>query len=602
MKLSDYVMERVARAGVRHVFMLPGGGCMHLVDSLGRHPALEHVVNLHEQGCAVAADAYAQAAGSLGVVLVTTGPGGTNALTGVAASYLDSTPVLILSGQVKRADFAAPRGVRQMGFQELDIVAMARPVTKYAAVVAEPGSIRRHLDLALHCALSGRPGPVWLDIPLDVQVAEIDPEALEGWLPGPAAGPGPAALAQAAGQVLALLERAERPAILVGNGVRLAGAAELFLEVAEALGVPVLPTWKAADLIPDDHPLHAGRPGAAGQRAANFTQQTADWLLVLGARLDFGQVAYMHGTFAPGARKLVVDIDPAELGKLEMPLELALCADAGDFLRALHQSLSQFPGRAMGARPAWLERIRGWQARYPVVLPEYWAPRQRVDNYVLVEAISRNLRPGDLLVPGSSGACSELTCQAVRLPAGVRMLNSQGLGPMGFGIPAALGACLASGRRRTLCIDGDGGFQMNIQELEVVRRLDLPITFFVLDNQGYGSIRNSQRGYFQGRYVASEAGSGLTLPDAGRVAEAYGIPSARLDHQEGIVERVRELLDHPGPLVVVVAIDPDQPTQPRAVSYQRPDGSMATRPMEDLFPLLDRDELAANLFNPPPGS
>jgi acetolactate synthase-1/2/3 large subunit len=595
MKLSDYVMLRVAAAGVRHVFTVPGGGCMHLVDSLGRNPDLQFVANLHEQGCAVAADAYGQFTG-LGVALVTTGPGGSNALTGVAASYLDSTPVLIISGQVKRADFAAARGVRQMGFQELDIVAMASPVTKYAALVTEPSSIRRHLDLALHLAVSGRPGPVWLDIPLDVQAAEVEPETMPGMeLPAPA-GPTAADLTAAAERTLALLAQAERPAILVGNGVRLAGAGALFLETAERLGIPVLPTWKAADLLPDDHPLYAGRPGAAGQRAANFTQQNADWLLILGARLDYGQIAYMHDTFAPGARKIMVDIDPAEIAKMAMTIEVPVVADAGAFLRALATAL---PGPDLGRRAPWLERIQAWKARYPVVLPEYWERREGVDNYVLVEAISRNLRAGDLLVPGSSGACSELTCQAIRLPGGVRMLNSQGLGPMGFGIPAALGACIASGGRRTLCVDGDGGFQMNIQELEVVRRLNLPITFFILDNQGYGSIRNSQRAYFDGRYVASDAGSGLTLPDAGRVAEAYGIPSVRLDSQEGIVERIGQLLDREGPLVVVVSIPRDQPTQPRAVSYQKSDGSMATRPMEDLFPLLERAELAENMGNPP---
>jgi acetolactate synthase-1/2/3 large subunit len=589
MKLSDYVMVRLAQAGVRQVFMVPGGGCMHLVDSLGRNPDLGFVANLHEQGATVAADAYAQCSGELGAALVTTGPGGTNALTGVAASYLDSIPVLILSGQVQRKDFAGPRGVRQMGFQEIDIVAMVRPITKYAAVVEDPAAIRRHLDLALHCARSGRPGPVWLDIPLDVQAALVDPDALEGYSAPPCAQPD---LGETARAVLELLAQAQRPAILVGNGVRLAGAGRLFLEVAEALGVPVLPTWKAADLIPDGHPLHAGRPGAAGQRAANFTQQNADWLLTLGARLDYGQVAYMHETFAPRARKIVVDIDPAELGKLAMPLERAVCADAGAFLRALRAAIAE---AGLGHRPAWMARIRAWQQRYPVVLPEYWDTVGCVNNYVLVEAISRNLRAGDLLVPGSSGACSELTCQAIRLPAGVRMLNSQGLGPMGFAIPAALGACIASGGRRTICIDGDGGFAMNLQELEVVRRLDLPITFFVLDNQGYGSIRGSQRGYFQGRFVACDAGSGLTLPDACRVAEAFGIPSARLENQDGIVERVAALLDHSGPLVCVVRIAPDQPTQPRAVSYQRPDGSITTRPMEDLFPLLDRAELRANM-------
>ena len=597
MKLSDYVLARVAQAGADHVFMLPGGGCMHLVDSLGRNRELGYTVNLHEQACAVAADAYAQCRNGLGVALVTTGPGGSNALTGVAASYLDSIPVLILSGQVKRGDFAAPKGVRQLGFQELDIVAMASPVTKYAAVVTDPAQIRRHLDLALHLARDRRPGPVWLDLPLDVQAAEVEPDRLEGWTPAPPPDPDQAKLAQSARTILGLLAGARRPAILVGNGVRHARAERLFLDLAETLGVPVLPTWKAADLIPDDHPLHAGRPGAAGQRAANFTQQNADWLLVLGARLDYGQVAYMHATFAPGAAKIVVDIDPAEIGKLAMPLAHAVCADCGDLLRALAREAAALP-RAYGHRPEWLERIRSWRERYPVVLPEYWKARKPVNNYVLVEAISRNLRAGDLVVPGSSGACSELTCQAIRLPASVRMLNSQGLGPMGFCIPAALGACIASGGRRTIAIDGDGGFQMNVQELETVRRLGLPITFFVLDNQGYGSIRQSQRNYFQGRMVASDAGSGLTLPDPVRVAEAYGIPALRLASQEGLVERVGELLDQPGPRVVAVAIDPDQPTQPRAVSYQRPDGTMATRPMEDLFPLLDRAELEANMIRP----
>jgi acetolactate synthase-1/2/3 large subunit len=381
----------------------------------------------------------------------------------------------------------------------------------------------------------------------------------------------------------------------VGNGVRHAGALDTFLAVAEALGAPVLTTWKAADFLPETHPLFAGRPGAAGQRAANFTQQNADCLLVLGARLDYGQLAYMHEYFARGARKIMVDIDPAEIGKMRMPIDVKVPADAGVFLRAL---ATLIPERNLAARPEWMARIQAWREKYPVVLPEYWDTKDCVDNYVLVEVISRALRAGDVLVPGSSGACSELTCQAVRLPAGVRMLNSQGLGPMGFAIPAALGACVASGRHRTICIDGDGGFQMNLQELEVIHRLDLPVKFFVLDNQGYGSIRSSQRGYFGGRYVASDAGSGLTLPDCAKVAEAFGIPTARLDSHQDLEARVAELLDRPGPLVCVVRIARDQPTQPRAGSYQKPDGSMATRPMEDLLPLLDRDELRANMCIP----
>jgi acetolactate synthase-1/2/3 large subunit len=589
MKLSDYVMDRVAAEGVEDVFLLPGGGCLHLVDSLGRHPKLRFVCNLHEQGTAVAVDAYAQVRG-FGVGLVTTGPGGTNALTGVAAAWLDSTPCLFLSGQVKRADLKRDSGLRQMGFQEIDIVSMARPITKYAVTVEDPAEIRYHLDRALHLARSGRPGPVWIDLPLDVQAAELpDPGSLKGFQPPPT----PVAdLSGAGAKALALLRQAARPALLLGNGVRAAGAVDEALRLAEALQIPVLTTWKAADFLPDTHPLFAGRPGASGQRAANFTQQTSDWLLVLGARLDLGQLAYVHEHFAPRARKLVVDVDGAELRKLQMPLDLALEADAGAFLRAL---LAALPGGPPPDRTPWLAQVADWRRRYPVLLPEYWDASGPVNAYAFMEALSDLLGAGDLLVPGSSGQCSELTHQALRVHRGLRMVNSQGLGTMGLGVPAALGAFVASGGRRTLCVDGDGGFHMNLQELEVIRRLGLPVKFFVLDNQGYGSIRASQRNHFAGRLVASDATSGLTLPDTLAVARGYGIPTAHLDSHEGLRERLADLIGQPGPLVCTVRLDPDQPTLPRVTSRMAADGRMSTLPMEDMFPFLDREVLAREL-------
>jgi len=584
MKLSDYVMDRIAAEGVRHVFMLPGGGCMHLVDSLGRHPALAFICNLHEQGTAVAVDAYAQVRG-FGAGLVTTGPGGTNTVTGVAAAYLDSTPCLFVSGQVKRPDLRHRTGTRQFGFQEIDIIAIVSSITKYAVTVEDPQSIRFHLDKAIHLARTGRPGPVWIDLPLDVQAAEIDPNALEGWIPEPREAPALEAIAR---HTLNLLLQAQRPVILAGNGIRLADALPDFLRLAERLQVPVLTTWKAADFLPETHPLSAGRPGGSGQRAANFAQQTSDALLSLGARLDLGQVAYEHGQFAPRARKVIVDVDPAELGKLRMDLEATVEADAGAFIRAL---LEASEGLAPQDRTPWIDRIAGWKTRFPLVEEAYRQESGWVNLYVFMDALSDLLQPGDVMAPCSSGQGSEITHQALRMPPGVRMLNSQGLGPMGFGPPAALGACVGSGGHRTICIDGDGGFQMNIQELEVIHRLDLPIKLFVLDNQGYGSIRGSQRGYFQGHLVASDATSGLTLPDPLAVARAYGLPTADLESHEGLRERLRELLDQPGPLVCRVKLNPDQPTLPRAVSYQKPDGSMGTRPMEDLFPLLEREEL-----------
>ncbi len=597
MKLSDYVMQFVAAQGVRHVFLLPGGGCMHLVDSLGRCEELEYVCNLHEQACAIAADAYGQYTNNLGVCLVTTGPGGTNTITGVAAAWLDSTPCLFLSGQVKRPDMIGNRGVRQMGFQEVDIVHLVEPITKYAVTVMEPETIRYHLEKAVHLARTGRPGPVWLDIPLDVQAAVIEPGDLHGF-PGPEGDPPPApdGLLPQVQETIRLLNQAERPVILAGNGIRLAQARGEFFELLEILKIPVLPTWKLIDFFPESYWLYAGRPGSVGQRGANFTQQNADLIIAIGARLDFGQIGFNHANFARGAKKIMVDVDPAEIGKMMAPIHLAIRADARAFLQ---EFLRQAPSLAAKERSGWLARCKQWQARYPVILPEYWQQQDYVNSYVLVAALAEEMSGEDLLVPGSSGACSELTMQAFPVKAGQRVFNSEGLGPMGFGIAASIGGCLAGGRRRTVCIDGDGGFHMNTQELETVKRLRLPIKFFVLNNQGYGSIRATQRNYFQGFYVASSVDSGLTLPDTTKVAGAYGLPSLRLENHNNLQEKIRQVLNHEGPCVCEVMTSPEQLTMPRVSSRQRADGAMVSTPLEDLWPFLDRREFLANMMVPP---
>ncbi len=592
-KLSDYVMQFVAALGVRHVFMLPGGGAMHLVDSLGRNKDLTYLCNLHEQACAVAAEAYSQYTNHLGVALVTTGPGGTNTITGVAAAWLDSTPVLFLSGQVKRPDMIGTRGIRQMGFQEIDIVSLVRPITKYAVTVTEPSSIRHHLEKAIHLAKHGRPGPVWIDIPLDVQAAMIDEGELQGFdemEPDPPAES--EGLEESVTRAVELLCEARRPVILAGNGVRLSDALGDFTRLIETLRIPVLTTWKAADFMGEDHPYYAGRPGAVGQRGANFTQQNADWLLVLGARLDFGQTAYSHANFAPRAQKVMVDIDPAEIAKMQMPIAVPVCSDAGDFIREVNRRLSE---KQLPDWSGWLRQCKQWQARYPVVLPEYRNADGFVNDYVLVDVLSDLMSDRDLLIPGSSGACSERTMQAVRVKPGVRVFNSEGLGPMGFGIPAAIGGCVASGGKRTVCIDGDGGFAMNIQELETVRRLDLPIKFFVLNNGGYVSIQTTQKNYFDGHYVASTRESGLTLPDITAVARAFGIRAEQIVDHESIVERVRDILEFAGPVVCEVLVSPEQSTAPRVTSARLTDGSMASMPMEDMWPFLERKELAAHM-------
>jgi len=358
------------------------------------------------------------------------------------------------------------------------------------------------------------------------------------------------------------------------------------------MGIPVLTTWKALDFLPEDHPLYVGRPGAVGQRAANFAQQTSDLFISLGARLDYGQTAYNHRNFAPRAHKVVVDIDPAEIAKLDMEITVPLVADVGAFLVSLADSTKNL------SHPnwrTWRQRCMAWKARYPIVQESFRTVPSGVHNYVLVDTLGRLLGSGDILIPGSSGACSEVTSQAVPVSKGLRFINTHGLGAMGFGVPAALGACLASGGNRTVCIDGDGGFPMNAQELAVISRLKLPIKFFILNNGGYGSIRTTQINYFERRFVACDPGSGLTFPDLKKSTEACGVTYCRIETQDNLAADVAKMLNTPGPVVCDVLMAPNQFTQPKVSSKQQPDGKMVTMPMEDLWPYLDRAELEAIL-------
>jgi acetolactate synthase-1/2/3 large subunit len=544
----------------------------------------------------MAAEAHGRVSGGLGVALVTTGPGGTNALTGVAGAWLSSTPCLILSGQVKRQDLKGDSGLRQRGPQELDIVAMAAPITKYAVTVMEPTRIRYHLEKALHLARSGRQGPVWLDIPLDVQAATVEPEGLEGFAPEPPAEAPGTRLEAAAGALARWLGEAERPVLLLGNGVHLAGAAPEAEALIAHLGLPVLCTWAGSSLLPHDHPLCFGKPGLMASRGANFTLQNADLLVAIGARLDPDLIGFDHGGLARGARKVVVDIDGAELAKLRMEVALALETDARDFIRAL---LAQdLPSRD---RSAWIRRCQGWKDRYPLVLPEHHHLEGGLHPFVFTEALCRASGAGDLVYPCSSGAGIEMFWMAFRAQAGQRAYCTGGLGAMGYGLPAAIGACLAADRARTLCVDGDGGFFMNIQELETVARLALPITFYVFNNGGYASIRTMQRNHFQGRLVACDPSSGLSLPDLERVAGAFGLPFLRISNEGELEEGLARSLASPGPMVVEVLIDPAVTIGPRVQSTVQPDGTMRSRPLEDLSPLLDREELEANMAGTPRG-
>lgn len=595
-KLSDYVMTFAAKLGVKHVFLLPGGGCMHLVDSLGRNKKLGYITVLHEQAAAISADAYAQYKNSLGVVLVTTGPGGTNTITGVAASWIDSTPVLFISGQAKRADLMRGRGVRQMGVQEVDITRLVKPITKYSVTIMDPNSIRYHLEKAVYLARSGRQGPVWVEIPLDVQGSSIDTRKLKGFkVPKDRKTGNSLTWKTKIQKIIKIIKKSERPVILAGNGIRASGAENEFVKLAEKLQIPVLLTWRAADLMPDTHPFYFGRPGAVGQRAANYIQQKADLLISIGARLDLPQTAFDHNNFAKKAKKIIVDIDRNEITKLNFENKVPVNKDAGKFIKGLAGSSIFILKRK--EKKNWLEFCRCMKEKYPVPDPLSLATGNRyINTYRFIDTLSGLMKGNEVLVPGSSGSCAEITMQTIKVKEGVRILNTPGLGSMGFGLPAGIGACLASGRK-TLSIVGDGGLQHNIQELETLKHLDLPLKLFVLNNNGYGSIKMMQKRHFKGRFVACDPKSGLTLPVLAKLANAYGLKYKRIDKALDLSREIIEVLKSKGPVICELFVDPMQETIPRVSSKLMPDGRIISMPMEELYPFIDKTGHILNVRN-----
>ncbi len=601
MKLSDYVMRFVAGQGVRHVFLLVGGGAMHLNDSLARCPELRYVCNHHEQASAIAAENYAKFTNQLGVAMVTTGPGGTNAITGLAGAWLDSVPCLFLSGQVKRPDRmydrnGKHRGVRQMGSQEIDIVSIVSPLTKYAVTIDDPNSIRYHLEKAVHLARTGRPGPVWIDIPIDVQGAQIDEHSLPGFQPEPASLSLHDALTGQVREIIGQLNKAERPLLMIGNGVRLAGAENLLEETIHLLQLPVETTWVAMDMVGEDDPLFVGRPGTLAARGANFVLQNCDFLLAIGARMDLPIVGYSPENLARAAFKVMVDIDAAELAKLGAAVHMPVQADAKAFLAELLAQCSHIASRD---RRSWLKRCQDWRSKYPLITAEHRRPSGRVSIFHLAEVIAAETSPQDCIVSGSSGSGIEIFLFAFPVRKGQRAYHTAGLGAMGYGIAASIGVCVASGGRRTVCVDGDGGFQLNIQELATVAHLGLPIKFFVLNNNGYASIRASQTNYFGAPNIGCSEATGITIPDLLKIAHAYGIKAVSIEDQSDLHASVRAVLEMSGPVICDVKVIPDELRAPRLSSVQRADGSFVSKPLEDLWPFLDRDEFAANMIVPP---
>lgn len=578
MKLSDYVFRFLREQGVDTVFYLPGGGCMHLLDSLGKAD-INSVSLLHEQAVSIAAESYANTTGKAGCALVTTGPGGTNAVTGCLAAYLDSSPVFFVSGQVKTADLRSNYGVRSLGSQEVDIVEIVRSITKYAVMVKDKSRIRCELERAWHEMTSGRRGPVWIDIPLDISGAVIDEELLEGFTPTETVKRFDVSA------IIKELNQAKRPAIIAGNG--LSPYKQSFYELVDRLQIPIIPTWKAMDYIPNDHPLYVGRAGGMGDRHGNITMQNADLLLCLGTRLDFSITGYDRTEWAIKAKKIVVDIDKAEIDKLAGSSNLIpVIADVGnvvDNLLKYHDKIE------MQDLTEWKNHIAAWKKKYPITVS-----MEGLTTQAFVKCLAELLPEGAYVAPCSAGTTAEIFFQVFEVKKNQTIRSNHGLGSMGFEIPNAIGMCIANGGKNTLCIAGDGGMQLNIQELSVIAARKLPIKIFVISNRGYASIRNMQNNHFRGHYLGCDESSGLCLPSLEKISMGYGIDYRQIRTVQEMSLVIENVLKNKEPMICEVIVEGDCLVTPRTATQIFPDGTMRSSPLENQYPFLSIEELEKN--------
>jgi acetolactate synthase I/II/III large subunit len=594
-RVADYIFRFLVDRGVRDVFLVTGGGAMFLDDALRCEERLRKICCHHEQAAAMAAEGHARVSGLPGVACVTTGPGGINALNGVFGAWTDSIPMIVVSGQVKRETCMASYpevSLRQLGDQECDIIRTVRGITKYAAMIDDPARARYHVERAWHEARSGSPGPVWLDVPVDVQSASIEPSGLEGFTPPSGhVGVDDEELDALAAQVVESLASSRRPVLLAGNGVRLAGAVEMFEDVVQRLGVPVTTAW-THDLIAGDDPHFCGRQGTIGTRAGNFAVQNADLLLTLAARLTVRQVGYNWQAFAPHALKIVVDADENELRRPLVDVDVPVWADVGRFLVALARAVAAEDYRPQ-QHAEWLAWCRGRVERYPAVRPEQRRTAPPIDPYHFVERLFERLADDDVIVCGN-GSATIVPFQAARLRRGQRLFSNSGSASMGYDLPAAMGAAVARKGRRVVCLAGDGSLQMNIQELQTVVHNRLPVKLFVLDNAGYLSIRSTQSNFF-GHTFGAGPEDGVSFPDYCAVAAAYGLPAQRLEDPSRMDEVIDRVLMDDGPFVCHVVLDPSCGFEPRVRSRELPDGTIVSPGLEDMYPFLSREELADNM-------
>ena len=605
-RLADYVADFLVAHGVTDCFSVVGGGAMHLNDALGHKEGLKVTYNHHEQACAMAAEAYARLDNRIAAVCVTTGPGGTNALTGVVGGWLDSIPMFIISGQVRydttaryASQFTEGYSLRAMGDQEYDIVKSVEPMTKYAVMIEDPLQIRYALEKAWHLATTGRPGPVWIDIPVNFQGGYIETEELTGYDPAEDDTELPPAVEEQTIQIiLEKIKNAKRPVFHAGYGIRLSGGYDVFRRVAEKLNIPIVTYWNAVDLIEDENPLYCGRAGNMGDRPGNWAIQNADLILALGTRISIRQVGYNWKTWARAAEVIMVDIDRAEMKKPTLHVDMPVWADAKDFLQQMEHVIGE--DAPVSTCKDWLATCQRWKVEYPAVLPRQWEENGKTANvYAFIRYLSSQL-PENSLTAVSNGACCVVGNQAYVIQKGSRMANNSAIASMGYGLPAAIGTCIGGGRRTTICLEGDGSIMMNLQELQTVLTNKLPIKLFLINNNGYHSIRITQNNLFKEHCkigIGPESGD-LSFPEFRKIAEAFGYPYYSASSNEEMKKVVDEVLALEGPVFCEIFTDTTQVWEPKSSTKRLPDGTLVSPPLEDLAPFLPREELEKNMFIP----
>ncbi len=589
MNVSEYIMDRLAKEGVEKIFMVSGGGGMYLIEALGQNPNIKHICNHHEQASVMAAEGYQRATQNLGVALVTTGPASTNALTGVCCAWNDSIPLLVLSGQAKTATLVGNTGMRQRGTHEVNIVPIVKSVTKYAVTVMDAKKVRYHLEKALYLAKNGRPGPVWLDIPLDIQQAQINPDELEAYVPEKQQE-----YDYKLDKLLNLLNSSKRPIFIAGYGLKLSKQNKLFLKLADEFNIPIVTPKNGFDMIANDNRLLAGRIGINGQRAANIAVQNADLIIALGARLPLVTVGYETNLFGKNAKKVLVDIDDAQLEYAHIPLDLKIKADLKYFVEKFYEKLTQSNFSYDSSK--WLAKINNLKKSYPVITDEILKQKKYVNSYYFFDILSDIMNADDILVTDQGATFYSFT-PAFKVKENQLAYTNGGFSPMGYGLPASIGSCCAKDGNRVFSVNGDGGLQMNIQELQTVIHNKLNMKIFVFNNDGYLSIKHTQTTFFDGHFVGSDPKSGVSCPDSIKIAKAYGFKHFRIKNNKDVKKTLLRIAKTKGPVLTEVMIDPMQSFLPKVASKRLDDGTMVSSSLENMAPFLPEKELEEVMRN-----